>query len=241
MLLRYLYSIYCILTFAVLFLLFLPFFVLFGFLGEKGRRASWKLIRIWSFVWLFLMAMPVRVYYRAGKPDTKKNYIVVANHVSYLDTAMIFRAIPFYAKPLAKAELAKIPLFGMLYKQVAVLVQRDNKDSKNKSIQQLKKHLDQSGSIFIFPEGTFNETDAPLMHFYDGAFRIAKETHIPILPVIFPDTSKRLHYSSIFSFKPGISRAVFLPEISADEIAQLDVAQLKERVRNSMLSALEQL
>jgi len=241
MLLRYLYSVYCIITFAVLFLLFLPFFVLLGFFGEKGRKVSWRLIRIWGFVWLFLIAMPVRIHYRAGKPDTGKNYIVVANHLSYLDTAMIFRAIPFYAKPLAKAELAKIPLFGLLYKQVTVLVQRDNKDSKNKSIKQLKEHLEHSGSIFIFPEGAFNETEAPLMHFYDGAFRIAKETHIPILPVLFPDTKKRLHYSSVFSFKPGISRAVFLPEISAAEIAILDVAQLKERVRNSMLAALEQL
>lgn len=238
---RYLYSVYCICTFAALFLLLLPVFIFLGFFGEKGRKISWRLLRLWGFVWLFLIGMSVRVHYRSGKPASGKNYIVIANHVSYLDTVMIFRAIPFYAKPLAKAELAKIPLFGLLYKQIAVLVQRDNKESKNKSIQALKKHLEHSGSIFIFPEGTFNETEAPLAHFYDGAFRIAKETHTPILPVLFPDTKKRLHYSSVFSFKPGVSRAVFLSEISVEEIAALDVAQLKERVRNNMLAVLEQL
>ncbi len=238
---RYLYSIYCIITFVVLFLLFLPFFVCFSFLREKGRKASWRLVRVWGFIWLFLIAIPVKVIYSAGKPDSGKNYIVVANHISYLDTAMIFRAIDFYAKPLAKAELAKIPLFGFLYKQIAVLVQRDNKTSKNKSIHQLKKHLEHSGSIFIFPEGAFNETEDLLMSFYDGAFRIAKETNTPILPVLFPDTKKRLHYRSIFSFSPGISRAVFLREIHMEDMAGLDVAQLKEQVRNIMLNALKQL
>ncbi len=214
-----------------------PLILIFSLFGDKGKQANWFLIRIWSIIWFFLIGIVSRVE-GLEYVDKSKSYIIVANHISYLDTAMIFRCIPFYAKPLAKAELGKIPLFGFLYKQLAVMVYRDDDKSKSQSIQALKQHLNQKGSIFIFPEGTFNETEAPLKSFYDGAFRIAKETHTPILPIVFPDTKKRMHFSSIFSFKPGLSRAIFLPEIPLDIIENSDVIYLKETVKQRMEHAL---
>jgi 1-acyl-sn-glycerol-3-phosphate acyltransferase len=85
-------------------------------------------------------------------------------------------------------------------------------------------------SIFIFPEGTLNETGKPLKDFFDGAFRIAIETQTPIKPILFLDSFDRLHYSSVFSLTPGISRSIFLEEIPVDGYTLKDLADLKNKV-----------
>ena len=234
---RYLYVSYCIILFVVFFLVLFPFFLLFGFFGAWGRKAVWQIIRGWSYVWFFLIGMPAKRIY-LQKPDKRRNYIVVANHVSYIDTPLIFRTIPFFVRPLAKKELAKIPLFGRLYKQVAVLVDRSDASSKSKSIHLLRRTLQSEGSIFIFPEGTFNETEDPLRPFYDGAFRLALRTGTNILPVIFPDTIKRWHYSSLWKWSPGINRAVFLPEVSVADFDVNDIQGLKKKVFDDMWQAM---
>lgn len=236
---RIVYSLYCITTFVIFFLLLFPAFLFLSLFGQWGQKVSWRVIRAWSYAWFFIMGMQVKIIYKA-RPDKRKQYIIVANHIAYLDTAMIFRTIPFYAKPLAKAELAKIPLFGFLYKQLAVLVQRDDDKSKTRSVNQLKHYLESGGSIFIFPEGAFNETEEPLQSFYDGAFRLAMETNTPVLPVIFPDTKQRMHYSSIFKFSPGITRSIFLPEVHPENYARSDIKGLKAKVRCVMYDEVKQ-
>ncbi|RYZ34359.1 MAG: 1-acyl-sn-glycerol-3-phosphate acyltransferase [Sphingobacteriales bacterium] len=233
---RYLYVIWSITTFIIFFLVLFPVFLFLSLFGAWGRKAIWQVIRAWSYVWFFIIGMPAPRIYRQ-KPVRGRNYIVVANHVSYIDTPLIFRTIPFYVRPLAKAELAKIPLFGFLYRQVAVLVDRSDGKSKAKSVQMLRRTLQREGSIFIFPEGTFNETNEPMKFFYDGAFRLALRTNTPILPVIFPDTIKRWHYSSLWKWSPGKNRAVFLPEVSIAEFEPNDIAGLKKKVFDLMTVA----
>jgi 1-acyl-sn-glycerol-3-phosphate acyltransferase len=235
---RYFYAIYAVITFVLLFLLFFPLFIVLSFFKAWGRKTIWRIIQLWSYIWFYLIAMPVRREY-IQRPDRKKQYIVIANHWSYLDTAMIFRAIPFYARPLAKYELSKIPLFGFLYKTMAIIVDRENPESRLKSLHLLKHTIEaEKTSIFIFPEGTFNETNEPLKSFYDGAFRIAIETQTPILPVLFPDTRKRWHYRSFWAWSAGISRAVFLPEIDVRNYSTNDVAALREKTHQAMWRAM---
>ena len=88
------------------------------------------------------------------------------------------------------------------------------------------------------PEGTFNMSGRPLNDFYDGAFRVAIETGTPIKPVLFLDAYTRMHYRSIFSLNPGISRSLFLPEITVDEFTIEDTQLLKAKVRSVMEQAL---
>lgn len=235
---RYFYAVYAVITFVLLFLLFFPLFIVLSFFKAWGRKTIWRIIQLWSYIWFYLIAMPVRREY-IQRPDRKKQYIVIANHWSYLDTAMIFRAIPFYARPLAKYELSKIPLFGFLYKTMAIIVDRENPESRLKSLHLLKHTIEaEKTSIFIFPEGTFNETNEPLKSFYDGAFRIAIETQTPILPVLFPDTRKRWHYRSFWAWSAGISRAVFLPEIDVRNYSTNDVAALRDKTHQAMWRAM---
>ncbi|HEY0355268.1 MAG TPA: 1-acyl-sn-glycerol-3-phosphate acyltransferase, partial [Flavisolibacter sp.] len=88
--------------------------------------------------------------------------------------------------------------------------------------------------VLVFAEGTFNKTNQPLKHFYDGAFRVAIETGTPIKPVLLLNTYDRMHYDSIFSLNPGKSRAVFLPEVSVKGLSTHDVPVLKEKVYTMM-------
>ena len=107
------------------------------------------------------------------------------------------------------------------------------------SIAEMRDFLRNHVSIFIFPEGTFNETGAPLKEFYDGAFRIAIETETPIKPILFLDTVDRLHYSSVFSLTPGRSRVVFMDEVSVEGMTMEELPAIKQKVYEIMESGLK--
>jgi 1-acyl-sn-glycerol-3-phosphate acyltransferase len=230
---RYLYVIWATALFIAFFLVLFPLFLCCSLLGPWGKKAIWYLIKAWSHVWFFLIGMYTKRIFL--QPVSKnQNYIVVANHVSYIDTPLIFRTMPFPVRPLAKKELAQIPLFGFLYRQMAVLVDRSNDKSKAHSVQHLRRTLQREGSIFIFPEGTFNETNDPLKFFYDGAFRLALQTRTNILPVIYPDSINRWNYKSFWNWSPGINRAIFLPEIDITPFLPNNVSGLKQVVFEAM-------
>ena len=129
-------------------------------------------------------------------------------------------------------------MFGFIYKSATVLVDRRDAERRAQSLTEMKDFLSKHISIFIFPEGTFNETGAPLKDFYDGAFKIAIETQTPIKPIVFLDTYDRLNYKSIFSLSPGRSRAVFLEETATDTLSIKDVSFLKEKIYKQMEEAL---
>jgi len=127
---------------------------------------------------------------------------------------------------------------GYIYSRAVVMVDRSSPDQRSKSARELISVLRQGISVFIFPEGTFNETHAPLKEFYDGAFRIAIETQTPIKPVLFLDTYDRMHYSSLFSLIPGRLRTVFLPQIDVEGLTLDDLQDLKKKVYGLMEESL---
>ena len=153
-----------------------------------------------------------------------------------MDIPPIVRAIHQPVRVLGKYELVKIPVFGWIYRAAAILVDRRNAERRAKSVRALKAALQHGISIFIFPEGTFNETGKPLKEFYDGAFRIAVETQTPIKPLLFTDTLERLHYRGLFELTPGDCRVVFLEEIP---VAEHSVQSLKELTQSVMEEGLK--
>ena len=167
--------------------------------------------------------------------NRKKQYVFVFNHLSYLDIPVLMKAIPTqYFRVLGKAELSKIPIFGFLYKNAVISVDRSNVANRAKSVQQLKAFLRKGISIVLSPEGTFNMTHKPLKDFYDGAFKVALETQTPIMPILFLDVYDRLNYSSVFSLNPGKCRIVYLEEVLVEGLTMDDVKMLKEKVYKKM-------
>ncbi|HET8572946.1 MAG TPA: lysophospholipid acyltransferase family protein [Edaphocola sp.] len=204
---RYLYTIYAVTLFLAGFVITMPVIFLFHFF-KNGQEYNWYILKFWSRCWFFLLGIQVSVSF----PEEFKAfppYIIVANHSSFLDTPFLFRCCPFPVLPLATAGFAKIPLFGFLYKEMTVLVQRQSLSSRRQSFRRLKKALNRGKSIFIFPEGGFKQSENTLQPFYDGAFRLSKETGVPVLPVAFPDTAQRWRPTSFWHWHPGKCRAIF--------------------------------
>jgi len=222
-------------------LLLFPFVLLASLFGNvRGGNIIYRICMLWGDIWFPLVGIFHKNIYEQPL-DKSKSYIYVANHISYLDAAIIVKTFRKPLRPLGKAEFAKVPVFGYIYKNVIVSVDRSNPHNRARSVQRLKAFLKKGISVLVFPEGTFNKTDKPLKDFYDGAFRIAIETGTPIKPVLFLDMHDRLHYDSIFSLTPGKSRSLFLEEISVAGLTLKDIPQLKEKVYRIMERGLKEL
>ncbi|WP_235906011.1 lysophospholipid acyltransferase family protein [Ginsengibacter hankyongi] len=237
---RLIFSIYGFLIFLVLMFLLLPLFIYSFLLNEiKGGNVLYKISRFWADAFFFATGITYKNIYEE-KHDTNKQYIFVSNHISYLDIPMMMKAIRRqHVRILGKAEMTKVPIFGTIYKKGAVLVDRENPGKRSQSIKSLIYFLHKKISVFICPEGTFNMTHKPLKNFYDGAFKIAIQTQMPIKPILFLDTYDRLNYKSIFSLNPGKCRSVYLSETSTSGLTINDVPMLKEKIFRQMEDGLK--
>lgn len=226
------YTAWVAITFVISLLLAFPFFLLIS-TGNNiaARRGIYNIIRIWGKGWLWFIGMPLRV--QGHKPPPGR-YVVVANHISYLDTIVIFPAVPGYFRALGKVEISKIPILGFVYRQIVVMVDRSNAHSRALSMRMMSRTLKNESSIIIFPEGTFNETGGPLKDFYNGAFRLAISTQTPIFPILLPDTVHRWHYSAWWKLWPGRNRVVYLPPVPVAGLTMQDLPTLKQQVYELM-------
>jgi 1-acyl-sn-glycerol-3-phosphate acyltransferase len=232
---RVLFTIYGFIVFVSVLLIIFPLVVIASFFGKtRGGNFIYELCRIWADIILFSLGIRHRNIYEVPHDPSRHN-VFVFNHISFLDGPIILKAIPKqHIRALGKAELAKVPLFGFLYRNIVVMVQRDSASNRAKSVKQLKSVLEKDISIVIAPEGTFNMTHHALQEFYDGAFKIAIDTQTPIKPILFLDAYDRMHYRSVFSITPGRSRAVYLEEVSVEGLTLADVPMLKQKVYDLM-------
>ena len=177
-------------------------------------------------------------YEISGRENIKKgqSYIYTSNHTSFLDLPGLRLAIPTQFRPLAKKELLKIPVFGLIAKVATVMVDRSSNESRKQSIKELKEHIESGISLLIFAEGTQNRTDKPLQPFYDGAFRLAIETQTPIMPIVVINAGKLMPPSSI-KLRPGKIKVIFGTAIDVDENSE--IPELKEETFNQMLAILQ--
>lgn len=237
----FLYSLYAMLIFIALMLPILVLVVLASLGGkEKGGDMVYTFCRVWARIWYFLIGIRHKNIFLFPH-DPSKQYIFIANHHSYQDIPALVLTVTQKLRILGKSELAKVPLFGFICTKVTILVYRQNLTKRAQSVKELNRTLISGRSIFVFPEGTFNESDAPLTHFYDGAFRIAIMTQTNIKPIIFPDTVKRMHWSSIFKMTPGKNRGIYLEEVNVQGVQMSDIKMLKEKVYKQMQTALTSL
>jgi 1-acyl-sn-glycerol-3-phosphate acyltransferase len=232
--LRFLFSIYAAIIFVALMLLIFPLVIVASFFGRiKGGNMIYRLCVFWADLWFAFTFIRVKSIYETPYNAGEKS-IIVANHISYLDIPMLVKVFRKPLRPLGKIEMTRVPVFGFIYKNAIVTVDRSDAAHRAASLKILKSVLNKGISIFVFPEGTFNETSAPLKEFYNGAFKLAVETQTPVQPVLFLDTYKRMHYSSIFSLTPGGCRAVYLKKIEPGA----DYHLLKQAVFTQMEQAL---
>lgn len=195
--------------------------------------------RIWAKIIIYGMGFQVKT--RAEQlPEKGKSYMFVANHTSMLDIMLMLYVIkqPFIF--VGKQELVKIPVFGFFYRRTCILVDRNNQRSRKEAFNEAQRRLKQENSICIFPEGGVpDDLSIVLDTFKDGAFRLALEHQIPIVPLTFHDTKKRFSYE-FFSGGPGKLRVKIHKFICTDGLQMKDRRILREKTRGIILEELQQ-
>lgn len=194
------------------------------------------LARIWSFMILLLSGFIFSVKGRKNI-DYSRQYMIVSNHSSAADIMLSYLSVPLQFVFVGKAELAKIPVFGAIYKGSNILVDRRSLDSRRSILPKAKAEIARGRSIFIYPEGTTKHHTRRLMPFKDGAFVLAIDCGIPILPVTFLDNVE-LFPSDELKGHPGLLRAVIDKPIETKGMSIEDKERLKEEVFNIIDSRL---
>lgn len=215
---------------ASMLLFFIPIWAT-GLWAEPRRTVYvFKVFAVWM-KFFFVLAGVRRVitgtqYFKKGKA-----YVVICNHNSFMDVPLTSTAIPGPNKTIAKEEMAKIPLFGMVYKRGSVLVNRKSEESRRSSYGKMKQVLKLGFHMCIYPEGTRNKTSQPLQRFHDGAFKLAADTGHNIIPSVIFNTKKMLPANKTFFFWPYPAKMHFLPEI---EVYGKTPQQLKQEAFEMM-------
>jgi 1-acyl-sn-glycerol-3-phosphate acyltransferase len=235
-----LYLLYRIWYYVLVFVPIVFFFpvILATILSEKTYPLFFKIARIWAKIILTGMGFNYKIS-GAANFEEGKSYVLVANHTSMTDIMLMLVLVknhPFVF--VGKKELAQIPIFGFIYKRVCILVDRNSSKSRFQVFERAQKRIQQGLSICIFPEGGVPEEHIVLDEFKDGAFRIAIEHQLPIVPMVFYDNKKRFSYT-FFSGSPGKMRAKILPIILTQGKTLGDKNDLKQQARKMILSALE--
>lgn len=198
-----------------------------GLIAEPRRTQIFrKISKAWMLLFFFLTGCSLKI---KGKKNFKpgEKYIVVCNHNSLMDVPVTTPFIPGANKTIAKAEMAKIPLFGLIYKRGSILVDRKDRDSRRGSFSKMKAVLNMGIHMCIYPEGTRNRTDLPLKEFHDGAFRLSIETGVPILPALIFNTKKILPPGKAFYFWPSQMEIHFLPPVHVTQKENYESLKIK--------------
>lgn len=220
-------ALWAMIIFAVSMLLFwIPIWITGLWKEPKRTIYVFYVFRLWMNFFFFFTGVRRKI---VGRENFKKGvaYIVVCNHNSYMDPPLSSPGIPGINKTIAKEEMAKIPLFGMVYKRGSVLVNRKSEESRRKSYLKMKEVLDMGFHMCIYPEGTRNRTTAPMTKFHDGAFKLAVDTGKQIMPALIFNTAKVLPAQKSFFFWPQKVEMHFLSPVS---IENKSVSELKNEV-----------
>lgn len=223
-------------------LMFISIVILLPLLIISILKESWypyffRLARAWAAIILYGMGFIPKI--KAQQKILKdKSYLLVSNHTSMIDIMMMLYLSrnPFVF--VGKKELARYPLFGFFYKRTCILVDRKNPSSRHAVFHQAQKRLEKGLSVCIFPEGGVpDDTSVILDQFRDGAFRLAINHQIPIVPIVFYDNKKRFSYH-FFSGSPGVLRAKVLPFVKTEGLTLQNKRELNQQIRQQLLNEL---
>ena len=214
----------------------LPFLLIFTS-SEKFYPQFFICARIWAKTIIYGMGFSIKM--QADElPEEHKSYMLVANHTSMLDIMLMLAVIKQPFVFIGKKELSKIPVFGFFYRRTCILVDRKNQRSGKAAFEEAQRRLNQENSVCIFPEGGVPDDQSIILdNFKDGAFRLAIEHQIPIVPITFHDNKKRFSYK-ILSGGPGRLRVKIHSFIDTKELELTCRKELKDRTYNVLFDEL---
>lgn len=173
-------------------------------------------------------------------PTNHRNpYVVVSNHVSFVDILLISH-LPFEMKWLSKKEFFNYPLVGWAMRMAGdIRLDRSDKQSRARALVDCRDRLGKRVSVMIFPEGTRSRT-GELQSFRDGAFRVAIDAGVPVLPLAVIGTRDAL-VKHDWRFGYSTAEVRVLDPIPTDGLTEADVAALSDRTRAAISAALDEM
>lgn len=217
---------------AVAFVVTIPF--------DKQRKVVHELSR--ALVYMFIMVPPLWKRRVEGLENIEKDkpYVVVINHQSMVDIMMLY-LVPMTFRWVSKREVYRIPFIGrflMLHGDITIDRKQGSK-AMRKVMEQGKMWLDRGVSVAMFPEGTRSK-DGEIHRFKAGAFALAKDAGVAILPVIMDGSSTLIKPSKMMNWRNEFIIKV-LPAISAEQVAATEQSELMEQTQATMIEALAEL
>ena len=215
----------------VVWLITLPF--------DRGHYAAGYLFRKLAVVHQFLN--PLWTFHISGfhVVDPRRPYVVVANHESFVDILLISH-LPFEMKWLSKETFFKFPLVGWMMQMAGdIRLVRGNRDSTVAAMEACKDRLGRKVSVMIFPEGTRTRS-GDLQPFKDGAFRLAIENQVAVLPLAVHGAYTGL-VSGDWRFGVTDAEVRVLQPISTEGMTIDDLDTLKARARDAIADALTEM
>lgn len=217
---------------AVAFVVTVPF--------DKGRRVVHELSR--ALVYMFIMVPPTWKRRVEGLENIEKDkpYVIVINHQSMVDIMMLY-LVPMTFRWVSKREVYRIPYIGqflLLHGDIAIDRKQGSK-AMRKVMEQGQMWLGRGVSVAMFPEGTRSK-DGEIHRFKAGAFALAKEAGVGILPVIMDGSSSLIKRPMFFNWRNEFIIKV-LPAISAEQVAATEQNELMEQTQATMIEALAEI
>ncbi len=199
---------------------------------------AYRIMCAWA--WLVSKCMGLSFSLRGEDRIVPGNsYIITPNHQSNADILALVRMLPLRFRWVIKKELAKIPVFGWaLNRAGAISIDRSNRRQSVQSLQGAKEKLKGGWSVLIYPEGT-RSTDGVLLPFKKGAFMMAVQTGIPIIPVTTNGAFKVLPKKTVW-FRPGHITVTVGNPIITTGLTEKDVPDLMEKTRAEINRNLDQ-
>ncbi len=220
-----------LLYFVVTLIILYPFFYIL-LLKKEWRPAVFKLIRFWAHILIF----PIGIFYQTDYrfiPQKGKVYVFCANHTSYIDIILSYCVINHFFIFMGKQELERVPLFNIFFKGLNIPVNRKSVTGSYQAFQRAAAELKEGHSVILFPEGTISKRAPILKEFKNGAFRLAIDEQVEIVPITFENNWKFLQDRAYLqgNMRPGIARVVVHQPISTLNKTEKDVASIKLQVR----------
>lgn len=227
--LRWLYKLWFVLVFFTsLLVLYIPFRILL-YTPQRYVKA-FRLKRVWARYLAWASGVPPRIVRSAPLPEPP--YVICCNHGSYIDIIQMYNVIPRYFLFIGKYELLKWPLFNIFFKGMNIAVNRGDRAEAAKAFRKAAHAIDRGISIAIFPEGTIPAHAPRMKSFKDGAFKLAVEKQVPIVPVTFMDHWRYFGepLELLSRARPGIARVVIHDPIPTAGLTDADVVGLRRKV-----------
>ena len=215
------------------FLLLFPFFCLCIWI-RRWEPAMAFFNQIWCLLFFTFSFIRVKTL---GKKNIPRGtaVIYVSNHGSFLDIPLLTYILPGFPAFMGKASLGKVPVFGYMFRNLHIVVDRGSSQGRSKALKASRKKLAKGRSIIIFPEGSIHQNIQPgLFDFKDGAFKLAIERQVPIVPVticfnwfILPDDGKWL---------PNfyVCKSIIHPSVSTIGLTEKDCESLKNTIHKQI-------